>query len=274
MVSPITARLVSNQRAAFSSTATKPTVPMNMKHHRMRKPHTSSATKRSAKHRQVNPFSSVECHRRERAEMNYRAATTDEALAKAGRPSCSSSAPTSALPIGIDLSLVQVVPSRDHDALHSPSPSNDAESTPIVSADDDGNSLDPVCYGMDFYSGLLSSTRRHYDFEGTGTSPTTSDDSQPEPADSDPSADRRRGPGFKTTHCEVLASMMRRSTSESTWTASLPTMNHKTAKSLDSDNASDTSSSGVSSNDSVVNSEDEMSRTEKPPFGEYLEVAG
>ncbi|EJK71291.1 hypothetical protein THAOC_07290, partial [Thalassiosira oceanica] len=215
--------------------------------------------KRPAKHRQGNPFSSVECRRRERAELNYRAATTDQALAKAGRSSCSSSAPTSALPIGIDLSLVQVVPARDHDALHSPSPSNDAESTPIVSADDDDNSPDPVCYGMDFYSGLLSSTRRHYNFEGTGTSPSTSDDSQPVPADSDPSADRRRSPGFKPTYCEVVAIMRSRSTSgfhsdqtaESTWTASLPTTNHKTSENLDSDNALDTSSSGVSSNDSV-----------------------
>ena len=321
MVSTITARLVSlsNQRAAFS----RPTDAMNMKHHR--KPHASSATKRPAKHRQGNPFSSVECRRRERAELNYRAATTDQALAKAGRSSCSSTAPTSALPIGIDLSLVQVVPARDHDALHSPSPSNDAEPTPNVTpADDDENasfqisdepkndchgssdtqrpppaapsnvsssdfsqrfsqrtSSDSDCYDMDFYSGLLSSTRRHYDLDRTETSPTPNN-SQPEPAnsDDDPRVDRRRSPGFKPTYCEVVARMRSRSTSgfhsdqtaESTWTASLPTTNHKTSENLDSDNASDTSSSGVSSNDSV--NSDGMSSTEKPPFKDYLAVVG
>jgi len=321
MVSTITARLVSlsNQRAASSSTSTRPTV--ETKNHR--KPHASSAAKRLVKHRHGNPFSSVERRRRERAEMNYRAATTDQALAKAGRSRCSSPAPTSALPIGIDLSLVQVVPSRDHDALHSPTLTTPEYNPNVSPADDDKNnsfqtseepnndchtsssdthrqaaqsnvssselsqrfrqrtSSDPDCYDMDLYSGLLSSTRSYYYFGGTETS-STPNNSQPKSADSDPSADRRRAPGFKPTYCEFVASMRLRSlsgslsdqTAGSTWTASLPTTNQKTGENLDSDNASDTSTSGVSSDS--VNSEDEieMSSKAKSPFAECLAVVG
>ena len=288
MVSTITARLSSNQSVASSSVETR----------HEQKPHATSATKRPLKHRRGNPFSLEECHRREQAEMNYRAATTDQALSKAGRSSCSSSAQTSALPIGIDLSLVQVVPSRDHDALHSP---NMSSSDDLSSADEDQNSSnlitseepkndcrsssdtqgpaapsnapsdelstirtssDPDCYDMDYYSGLLSSTRVYYGFGGTKTSPTPNN-SQPKPTDY-PTANRRRAPGFKPTYYEVVASVGPRSSSSS--------LSDQTGGNLDSDNASDTSSSGVSSDG--VNSEDEISSKEKPTLGEYQAVVG
>ncbi|EJK50730.1 hypothetical protein THAOC_30180 [Thalassiosira oceanica] len=298
MVSTITARLVSlsNQRAASSSTSTRPTV--ETKNHR--KPHASSAAKRLVKHRHGNPFSSVERRRRERAEMNYRAATTDQALAKAGRSRCSSPAPTSALPIGIDLSLVQVVPSRDHDALHSPTLTTPEYNPNVSPADDDKNNsfqtseepnndchtrssdthrqaaqsnVSSSEHEIDFYSGLLSSTRSYYYSGGTETS-STPNNSQPKSADSDPSADRRRAPGFKPTWLRSSSGSCSDSdqTAGSSWTASLPTTNQKTGENLDSDNASDTSTSGVSSDS--VDSEDDMSRKDKPPFGEYLAVVG
>ena len=298
MVSTITARLSSNRSVASSSVETR----------HEQKPHATSATKRPLKHRRGNPFSLEECHRREQAEMNYRAATTDQALSKAGRSSCSSSAQTSALPIGIDLSLVQVVSSRDHDALHSPElltptsvqtledPKNGCHSPsntqgPVAPSNAPSSELSPKhrssgsdCYDIDFYSGLISSTRGYYDFGGAKTSPTQNN-SQPEPTDSVPSADRRRAPGSKPTYNEAVGSIRPRSSSgshsdhsaQSTWTASMPTTNNKTSSSLDSDNASDTSSSGASSagvSSDSGESEDEMSREEKPSSGGYLAVVG
>ena len=292
MVSTITARLVSLQYVSTSSTSRQTVA---TKHEQ--KPHATSATKRLVKHRNCNPFSSVECHRREQAEMNYRAATANQVLAKAGRSSCSSPTPSSALPIGIDLSLVQVVPSRDHDALHSPNMSSsdvlsseeEDKGTSFITSEEPKNdfgsssdtqgpaapsnapsdelstirtSSDPDCYDMDYYSGLLSSTRVYYGFGGTKTSPTPNN-SQPKPTDY-PTANRRRAPGFKPTYYEVVASVGPRSSSSS--------LSDQTGGNLDSDNASDTSSSGVSSDG--VNSEDEISSKEKPTLGEYQAVVG
>ncbi|EJK49675.1 hypothetical protein THAOC_31422, partial [Thalassiosira oceanica] len=278
MVSTITARLVSlsNQRAASSSTSTRPTV--ETKNHR--KPHASSAAKRLVKHRHGNPFSSVERRRRERAEMNYRAATTDQALAKAGRSRVFFARSNERAP---HRNRPQPRPGSDDDKNNSfqtsEEPNNDCHTSSSdthrqaaqsnVSSSElsqrfrQRTSSDPDCYDMDLYSGLLSSTRSYYYFGGTETS-STPNNSQPKSADSDPSADRRRAPGFKPTYCEFVASMRLRSlsgslsdqTAGSTWTASLPTTNQKTGENLDSDNASDTSTSGVSSDS--VNSEDEI----------------